>query len=149
MTKGIITISLSVLLVFLFFGCTSKIIDEESFDKTKTVHETNDTEEKTEYVRISSEEAKRMMEEPESYIILDVRTEAEFSEGHIKGAVLIPHNKIKEHAGDLLPDKDQIILIYCRSGNRSAYASLELIELGYKNVYDFGGIIDWPYDIEK
>jgi rhodanese-related sulfurtransferase len=99
------------------------------------------------YHRITPEEAKKMMDESSDFILLDVRTESEFMEGHIGGAVLFPHDQIESRAKDELPDKNQLILVYCRSGVRSESASRTLVEMGYKNVYDFGGIIDWPFDI--
>jgi len=81
----------------------------------------------------------------EDVIILDVRTEEEFRQGHIEGAILIPDYDLDKLAGEKLPDKDATILIYCRSGNRSKLASHFLIGMGYQNVYDFGGILDWRY----
>ncbi len=99
-----------------------------------------------EYIRIDAAEAKEMMES-EDVIILDVRTEEEFEEQRIEGAILIPDYEIEELAEDKLPDKDATILVYCRTGRRSELASRALIEMGYKNVYDFGGIVDWDYDI--
>ena len=101
------------------------------------------------YVSITAEEAKDMMDAEQDYIILDVRTEEEFAEGHIPGAVLIPDYEIGERAREMLPDKEQLIFVYCRSGNRSKKASAELAEMGYTNVKEFGGIIDWPYETEK
>ena len=98
------------------------------------------------YQTITAEEAMEMMEKNDSYILLDVRTEEEFSEGHIEGAILIPDYELKEQAETKLPDKDALILIYCRSGRRSALAAKDLSDMGYTQVYDFGGIINWPYD---
>jgi rhodanese-related sulfurtransferase len=80
-------------------------------------------------------------------IILDVRTPEEYEEGHIEGAILIPDNEITAKAEELLSDKNATILVYCRSGRRSALAAQALSELGYNKIYDFGGIIDWPYDV--
>lgn len=100
------------------------------------------------YVRITQEEAKEMMNK-ENTIILDVRTKAEYDEGFIENAVLLPVTDIKERAEEVLPDKNTTILVYCRSGNRSKTASKELINLGYTNVYDFGGINSWKYGIVK
>ena len=94
---------------------------------------------------ISAMEAHRIMEESDSYILLDVRTEAEFLEKRIDGAILIPSTELNR-AETELPDKNAVILIYCRSGGRSALAAKALTELGYSNVYDFGGIINWPYE---
>jgi len=89
------------------------------------------------------------MESEDACIILDVRTEEEFAEGHIPGAILIPHDAIADQAEATLANKDQLILVYCRSGNRSRQAAEALAELGYTNVVEFGGINDWPYEIEQ
>lgn len=101
----------------------------------------------TDYTKITAEEAKEMMNEDSSITILDVRTEEEFKTEHIEGAVLIPDTDILEKAEEILTDKSATILIYCRSGRRSALAAADLVKLGYTNVYDFGGIIDWKYDV--
>ena len=98
--------------------------------------------------KIDAEEAKKMMEASEDIIILDVRTEDEYNSGHIEGAILIPDNEISDKAEEVLSDKAATILVYCRSGRRSASASQTLNDLGYTSIYDFGGIIDWPYPIE-
>ena len=100
------------------------------------------------YVNITAEQAKEIMDSQEDYIILDVRTRDEFDESRIPGAILIPHDEITEKAEDLLTDKDQLILVYCRSGRRSKLAAEALVELGYTNIKEFGGIIDWPYETE-
>ena len=101
------------------------------------------------YEQISSQQAKNLMDTESDYIILDTRTEEEFAEGHIPNAILIPHYEIAQRAEKELPDKDQLILVYCRSGNRSKQASQVLADLGYTNIKEFGGIIDWEYEIEK
>lgn len=101
------------------------------------------------YEQISAKEAKEIMDTEKDYIIIDARTESEFAEGHIDGAILIPEYEIAERAEGELPDKDALILVYCRSGRRSKIASEELVKLGYTNVKEFGGIIDWPYEIVK
>ena len=100
------------------------------------------------YVNITAEEAKQIMDSEEGYIILDVRTQEEYDQGHIPGAILIPDTEVEVTAEDVLTDKDQLILVYCRSGRRSKLASEILVELGYTNIKEFGGIIDWPYEIE-
>ena len=100
------------------------------------------------YRQIMMDEAIVMMEEEKDYIILDVRTAAEFDEKHIPGAINIPNEAIGTDAIPELPDKDQLILVYCRSGNRSKQASEKLVKLGYTNVDEFGGIIDWPGETE-
>ena len=100
------------------------------------------------YLNITAEEAKQIMDSEEGYIILDVRTQEEYDEGHIPGAIVISHEEIEEKAEDVLTDKDQLILVYCRSGRRSKIAAEALVELGYTNIKEFGGIIDWPYEVE-
>ena len=100
-----------------------------------------------EYRKISAEDAKARMDSGDEIIVLDVRTKDEFNTGHIPGAILLPNETIIDTQPDLLPDLDAEILVYCRSGNRSAQAAKKLIAMGYTNVYDFGGIIDWPYDV--
>ena len=100
------------------------------------------------YVNITAEEAKEIMDSEEGYIILDVRTQEEYDQGHIPGAILISHEEIAEKAEDVLTDKNQLILVYCRSGRRSKIAAEALVELGYTNIKEFGGIIDWPYETE-
>ena len=100
------------------------------------------------YVNITAEEAKQIMDSEEGYIILDVRTQEEYDQGHIPGAIVISHEEIAEKAEKVLTDKDQLILVYCRSGRRSKIAAEALMELGYTNIKEFGGIIDWPYETE-
>ena len=101
------------------------------------------------YEQITAEQAKTIMDTERDYVIIDARTEEEFAEGHIENAILIPEYEIKDRAEKELPDKEQLILVYCRSGRRSKIASEELVKLGYTNVKEFGGIIDWPYEIVK
>ena len=96
------------------------------------------------YRQISMTDAVTMMEEETGYIILDVRTPEEFAERHIPGAINIPNETISTEEIPELPNKDQLILVYCRSGNRSKQASEKLVALGYTNIVEFGGINDWP-----
>lgn len=98
------------------------------------------------YVNINAQEAKAIMDSQTDYVILDVRTEEEFNEKHIPGAILIPDYEIEEKAEEILTDKDKLLLVYCRSGRRSKNASEILVRLGYTNIKEFGGIIDWPYE---
>ena len=100
------------------------------------------------YAQITAEEGKAIMDSVEDCVVLDVRTQEEYDQGHIPGAILIPSTEIEARAGAELPDKSQVILVYCRSGNRSKKASEILAQLGYTNVREFGGIIDWPYETE-
>ena len=117
-----------LLLLFLLAGCTASNEQENS------------------YRQISMDEAVTMMEEESGYIILDVRTPEEFSERHIPNAINIPNETIGSEDIQELPDKDQLILVYCRSGNRSKQASGKLAELGYTNIVEIGGINDWTGD---
>ena len=105
--------------------------------------------EKAMYVEITAEEAKKIMDSGEEYILLDVREQEEFDAGHIPGAILISYTEIDEKAEAMLLDKDKQILVYCRSGRRSKIAAESLAKLGYTNIKEFGGIIDWPYELEK
>ena len=128
--KKIISIYLCILLCLLFSGCS----------QTENITEIT-------YMQITAKEAKNIMDNETDYIILDVRTEEEFDEGHIDGAILIPDYEITEKAEDILTNKDQLILVYCRSGRRSKLAADSLVTLGYTNIKEFGGIIDWPYEV--
>ena len=105
--------------------------------------------EKAMYEQITPQEAKRIMDSGEKHIVLDTREQDEFDEGHIPGAILIPYTEIENKAEEMLPDKDKLILVYCRSGRRSKIAAEALSKLDYTNVKEFGGIIDWPYEVEK
>ena len=100
------------------------------------------------YIHISQEEAKRIMDEEDDIVILDVRTKEEYDGGHIKDAICIPNETIDEKVSETLKDKNQKILVYCRSGRRSVQAAEKLVALGYTKIYEFGGIIDWIYGVE-
>ena len=101
------------------------------------------------YDQISGAEAKALMDSESGYVVIDARTQEEYDQGHIPGAILIPEYEIAARAENELPDKNQLILVYCRSGRRSKIAAEELVKLGYTNVKEFGGIIDWEYEIVK
>jgi rhodanese-related sulfurtransferase len=164
MKKMIIPIA-AVLSVLILASCAAKAyepdvsetqtVEMESVEaeaaETETVgtesDETESTQTEVEYRKITAEQAKERIDSGDELIVLDVRTQDEYDAGHIEGALLLPNETIFDMQPDLLPDLDAEILIYCRSGNRSAQAALKLIAMGYTNVYDFGGIIDWPYDI--
>ena len=126
--KHILTLILAMLL--LLTGCGGKNVEKT-------------------YQQITQEKAKEMME-AQDVIVLDVREQDEFDSGHIPGAVLLPVGTItKATAASVIPETDSVVLVYCRSGNRSKTASRALVKLGYTNIYEFGGINDWPYDIEQ
>ena len=109
-----------------------------------------DTKNTVSYQQITAEEAKSMMEEQPDAVILDVREQDEYDAGHIPGAVLLPVGTINEEtAASAIPKKDTVVLVYCRSGNRSKTASQALADLGYTQIYEFGGIKDWPYEVER
>lgn len=114
--------------------------------KNMSVSDKNAQPPAVDYKKITAEEAKSRIDSGENIVIVDVRTETEYDSGHIPKAILIPNETITDSMQELLPDLDAEILVYCRSGNRSAQAAKKLIAIGYTNVYDFGGIIDWPYD---
>lgn len=133
--KGLIIMLMISLCLFGICGCNG--------EKPKE----NIIETKNSYEQITANQAKELMEKETGYIIIDARTQEEFDEGHIEGAILIPEYEISQRAEKELPDKDRLILVYCRSGRRSKIASQALVDLGYTNVKEFGGIIDWPYEI--
>ena len=101
------------------------------------------------YRQISMDEAVKMMKDEKNYIILDVRRPDEYAEGHIPGAINVPNEEIGTAEIAELPSKSQLILVYCRSGRRSKEASEKLVKLGYTNIVEFGGILDWKGEIEK
>lgn len=99
-------------------------------------------------MNITAQQAKEIMDTQTGYVILDVREQEEYDAGHIPGAMLLPYTQIEDLAEIMLTDKDQLILVYCRSGRRSKIAAESLVDLGYTNIKEFGGIIDWPYEVE-
>ncbi len=130
--KKVFILLISALLIFSLAACTMP------WDKNSDG-----------YKQISYEEAKKIMDEEKDIIILDVRTQEEFEGGYIKGAVLFPSQEVNEKTVDeKLPDKDQKILIYCSSGGRSKKVAQQLVDMGYTNIYEFGGINSWPYEIQ-
>lgn len=124
--KKCIPLILAISIIFVLAGCGTSAEQEENS-----------------YQQVSMEEAVEIMEEETGYIILDVRTEEEFSERHIPNAINIPNESIGSEELKELPDKEQLVLVYCRSGNRSKQAAEKLTEMGYTNIVEFGGINDW------
>lgn len=145
--KGTI-ILLTVILTLFSCGC-GKENDMKNDNSTKENTIENSTVNSLGYEQITGQQAKKIMDTETGYIIIDARTIEEFNEGHIENAILIPEYEIGEKAEKELPDKNQLILVYCRSGRRSKIASQALVDLGYTNVKEFGGIIDWEYEIVK
>ncbi len=137
MKKTIIIVALVLLSILFAAACESDQGVEQILTEVIEFEE-------AEYIKLTPEEAKEMMETMD-VIVVDVRTEEEFIQGHIEGAVLIPDYDLDKLAAEMLPDKEATILLYCRSGNRSKLASHLLIGMGYQNVYDFGGILDWRF----
>lgn len=143
--------------IFLFFMVLCLVImtgcvgEDNKTTQTATIKESEviTMTENLGYEQITGEQAKKLMDTESDYVIIDARTTEEFNEGHIEGAILIPEYEIGDRAEAELPRKDQLILVYCRSGRRSKIAAQELVDLGYTNVKEFGGIIDWRYDIVR
>lgn len=130
-------LALALVLVLCLTGCNAGISKESA------------TTVMTGYKQISQDEAKAMMTRDDGHIIVDVRRQDEYDAGHIPGAILIPNESIDKERPKELPDLDQIILVYCRSGRRSKEASEKLAKMGYTNIYEFGGIITWPGETTK
>lgn len=141
MHKTISIILVVIIVVFSLFLAT-KVFASGTSETPSSVDEKKAT-----YQKISAQEAKKMIDSGRKLIVLDVRTPGEFVGGHIKDAINIANETIGSDTPSALPEKDTTILVYCRSGSRSAQASRKLLALGYTEVYDFGGIIDWPYEI--
>ena len=129
------TILFFAAILFLLTGCASRgqVMDGDGMLNS--------------YKQISQEQAKEMMEKDDGHVVVDVRRQDEYDAGHIPGAILIPNESINKDQPEELPDLDQIILVYCRSGNRSKQAAQKLFDMGYTNIYEFGGITDWTGEI--
>ena len=137
-------VALALVILVVVISCTgrpAKSISDEATQIKSIIT--------AQYRKISPVLAKEMIDSGDELIIVDVRTASEFSQGHIPDAILIPNETIGSTPPTELPDKEALILIYCRSGNRSAQAARKLVSMGYLNVYDFGGIIDWPYEVVR
>ena len=133
--KKFIPIALAAAALVLAVGCAAEKKAE------------SDSDFKGIYTEITQEEAKEMMKKDDGHLIVDVRRQDEDDEGHIPDAVCIPNESIGTEQPEKLPDKEQILLIYCRSGRRSKQAAQKLADIGYTNIYEFGGIIDWTGEI--
>jgi len=131
----------AILLVGAFSGCSNKNVETNKEVSTVQV--------KASYSNITPEEAKKRLDNEKGIILLDVRTKEEYETGHIKDSKLMPVDTLKQESVKSLLDKEATIVVYCRSGNRSATAASILVEQGYKNVYNLGGISNWPYEVVK
>ena len=134
-------------LVYFLDEITNKPLAK--IDKCTMIKVLSSAEKETLYIKLTPEQAKEIIDEGEEFILLDVRTEEEYEESRIPGALLIPDFEIEIRVQNEIPDKNTVILVYCRSGRRSEKVSLQLIELGYTSVFDIGGINDWPYEVES
>ena len=133
MRKGIVIIVAAILLLLTVCSSGGQVMDGEDMVCS--------------YKQISQDEAKKMMEQDDGHVIVDVRRPDEFAAGHIPGAICIPNENIGTEQPEELPNLDQVILVYCRSGNRSKQAAQKLFNMGYTNVYEFGGIMSWTGDV--
>jgi rhodanese-related sulfurtransferase len=151
-----------IIITATLWGCTRKDEMEKNTQTSSTIDKSDKKDNSTEIAggtspvaatdtiileKISAQDAKEMMAASTDYILLDVRMEEEFQAGHIEGSILLPDYEVEEKAESVLTDKSTPILVYCRSGRRSAIAAQTLSSLGYTTVYDFGGILDWPYEV--
>lgn len=139
--KNRIYLIVAILLVGTFSGCSNKTVE--------TNKEVTTVRNMASFTNITPEEAKNRLASEKSIILLDVRTKEEYDTGHIKDAILMPIDTIKEESVKKLMDKNATIFVYCRSGSRSSAAAKILVDQGYKKVYNLGGIIDWPYAVVK
>lgn len=138
----------AVMALTLLCGCSAKT-DTAAVTEATTDTQAQTQDEKGTYKQISSDEAAELMKTEKDFIILDVRRQDEYDSGHIPGAICVPNETIGTSDIPELPDKSQLILVYCRSGRRSKEASQKLADMGYTNITEFGGIIDWKGDIVK
>lgn len=149
MKKNTLLLLLAALLLVLA-ACAADPAESSQPDpqETSETEETTDSMDSVEITwgTLTAEEAKARMDSGDPVTVVDVRTATEYAEGHIEGALLLPNEEIGTTPPYLLPDKDAEILLYCRSGNRTQQAAKKLTAMGYTNVYDFGGILDWPYE---
>ena len=134
--------------ILLFAALAASLAPLSGCTLSKTKKDTEDMTDKAAYQKISAEEAYEMMASQE-VVVVDVRTQEEYDGGHIENAVLVPNESIGSEMPEALPDKEATLLVYCRSGRRSKDAAEKLLKLGYQSVYDFGGVIDWPYKLVK
>ena len=145
MRQRTITLFLAVLCICLLAACSeTEDVSQTASDQASPSGEATD---EAAYRKITAVEAKDMIDDG-NVTVVDVRGDEEYASGHIPGAILTPNESIGEEQPPNLPEKDEVLLVYCRTGVRSKEAAHKLLNLGYTQVYDLGGIVDWPYDIE-
>lgn len=143
---------LAIILILFTIGtsaCNAESKSEPKIENEKTESSQKELPKTSSYKNIKPEEAKKRLESEKGIVLLDVRTQQEYDEKHIHNSVLIPVDVIEKEAPSKLRDKNAEIFVYCRSGNRSVTASERLVKMGYTNVYNLGGIINWPYETES
>lgn len=152
-SRSILFLILLLLILLVAASCDASNTEDATTEENASTDVPNATEASSsmdaKVNTIDADTAIEMMASGDPYVLVDVRTKEEYAEGHIEGAILLPLDQLETLAEEQLPDKDATILVYCRSGNRSAQASALLVELGYTQIYDFGGIMDWPGEIVK
>lgn len=152
-SRSILFLILLLLILLVAASCDASNTEDTTTEENASTDVPNATEASSsmdaKVNTIDADTAIEMMASGDPYVLVDVRTEEEYAEGHIEGALLLPLDQLETLSEEQLPDKDATILVYCRSGNRSAQASALLVELGYTQIYDFGGIMDWPGEIVK
>lgn len=145
MKKIMMAVVLSLMCVWIT-ACSEKVNNTVQIDSKNTTQAQEGQLKVTDYKNINPEEAKKRLGSEKGIVLLDVRTPEEYTEKHIPGSLLIPVDEIEKDAYEKLIDKNAVIFVYCRSGRRSATASEALVRMGYTDVYNLGGIIDWPYE---
>lgn len=149
MKKHLIIVIAAIMIVLAGCSCSKETADTSNSNNTTNANENSNsmTTQNATYKQISQEEAKEMMRNNDNLVIVDVRRQDEYDSGHIAGAILIPNESIGTNRPEQLKDLNQVILVYCRTGNRSKQAAQKLADMGYTNVYEFGGITTWDGDI--
>lgn len=153
--KALVAVALVIILALATAACKSAVpaatapVSDSARASSASVKDNSAAAGKAQVVKISADDAIKLMKENPATVLLDVRTEAEYAQGHIAGSQLLPVEALADRAGELPNDKTTPIIVYCHSGRRSAIAAAQLVEMGYTQVNDLGGIQDWPYDIVK
>lgn len=140
---------IAISLMLALSGCVPKAAEPQAAPQQTETPTQTEVSTKATVQKISPEDAKARLDAGEEIILIDVRTKEEFDSGYIPGALLLPVDQLQKQAGEVMPDLEATYFVYCRSGNRSGVATQLMVDLGYQNVFDLGGILDWPYEITK